>query len=106
MICPLCQHRFVLSEAACVAGCPLRGACHVICCPHCHYRFVEESSVVALAARAARWTRRSLRSASRAGKRLGRRWNVRVPGCRARARLAALDVPLDAALGAPEEALR
>jgi hypothetical protein len=43
--CPLCGGRFPRHEA-CAAGCPLAGACRTLCCPHCHYRFVEDSIVV------------------------------------------------------------
>lgn len=45
MICPLCQHRFDADEMACSSGCPLHAACKVLCCPRCHYRFVEESAI-------------------------------------------------------------
>jgi|YelNatPaOPRAMG01_1025707.scaffolds.fasta_scaffold00496_28 uncharacterized protein (DUF2225 family) len=46
--CPLCGFRFSAKEAKACSGCPLgRGKCQkVICCPHCGYGFVEESSLV------------------------------------------------------------
>jgi len=50
--CPLCGGRFPGKEA-CASGCPLAGACRTLCCPHCHYRFVEDSLV-------AGWLRRLL----------------------------------------------
>ena len=56
MQCPLCGGRFP-GRDACVAGCPLAGSCHTLCCPHCHYRFVEESTL-------ARWVGRLLRAGS------------------------------------------
>jgi len=43
--CPLCGGRFPGWEA-CQSGCPLSGSCKTLCCPHCHYRFVERSTVV------------------------------------------------------------
>ena len=41
--CPLCGGRFP-GRDSCVAGCPLAGSCRTLCCPHCSYRFVEEST--------------------------------------------------------------
>jgi hypothetical protein len=35
----------------CHTGCPLHRACKVVCCPHCHYSYVEESTVVSLVKR-------------------------------------------------------
>jgi hypothetical protein len=52
MQCPLCGGRFPGRES-CVAGCPLPASCRTVCCPHCHYRFVEESTL-------ARWVGRLL----------------------------------------------
>ncbi|HVN75807.1 MAG TPA: hypothetical protein VMT19_05775 [Thermoanaerobaculaceae bacterium] len=43
--CPLCGGRFHGQEA-CANGCPLSGSCRTLCCPYCHYRFVEQSAVV------------------------------------------------------------
>ena len=48
--CPLCGRHFPRREA-CAAGCPLAGACRTLCCPHCHYRFVEDSTLVRWAAK-------------------------------------------------------
>jgi hypothetical protein len=42
--CPLCGGRFPGRES-CVAGCPVSHSCRTVCCPHCHYRFVEESTL-------------------------------------------------------------
>lgn len=42
--CPLCGGRFPRRDA-CVVGCPLAGSCKTLCCPHCSYRFVEESTL-------------------------------------------------------------
>jgi hypothetical protein len=53
--CPLCGGWFP-GRDACVAGCPLAGSCRTLCCPHCHYRFVEESTI-------ARWVGRLLHGA-------------------------------------------
>ena len=47
--CPLCGGRFAGKES-CPSGCPLSANCRTLCCPHCHYRFVEDSTV-------ARWVR-------------------------------------------------
>lgn len=30
----------------CNTGCPMHRACKVLCCPRCHYEFVEESVIV------------------------------------------------------------
>ncbi|MFN0152729.1 MAG: hypothetical protein ACKVU1_18655 [bacterium] len=46
MICPLCQHRFNEDEMPCNTGCPMHRMCKVLCCPRCHYEFVEESVIV------------------------------------------------------------
>lgn len=46
MICPLCQHRFEAADMPCNTGCPMHRACKVLCCPRCHYEFVEESVIV------------------------------------------------------------
>jgi C4-type Zn-finger protein len=42
--CPLCGERFPRRDS-CVVGCPFAGSCKTLCCPHCHYRFVEESTL-------------------------------------------------------------
>ncbi len=54
--CPLCGGRFPGVEA-CQAGCPLSGSCKTLCCPHCHYRFVEHSAVVGWVGRLLKGTR-------------------------------------------------
>lgn len=51
MTCPLCQAHFEKEEMICSSACPLHGACKVVCCPHCHYSFVEDSTVVKIARR-------------------------------------------------------
>lgn len=43
--CPLCGCHFPRQDA-CPSGCPLAGHCKTVCCPNCHYRFVEESGVI------------------------------------------------------------
>ncbi len=48
--CPLCGGRFAGKES-CPEGCPLAGGCRTLYCPHCHYRFVEDSTL-------ARWVSR------------------------------------------------
>ena len=50
MTCPLCGTSFP-PEAACAVGCPLAGHCETLCCPNCHYRFVEESTLTRWLAR-------------------------------------------------------
>lgn len=58
MTCPLCQYQFERSQAGC-SHCPMAGACHVICCPNCHYQFVEHSAIVDFFRRlAGRWLHR------------------------------------------------
>jgi len=52
--CPLCGKRFPGQEA-CVVGCPFAGSCQTLCCPHCDYRFVEDSKLT-------RWVGRLLRA--------------------------------------------
>ncbi len=42
--CPLCGATFP-AEAACPSGCPMSKSCRTLCCPHCHYRFVNTSVV-------------------------------------------------------------
>jgi hypothetical protein len=53
VICPLCQHRFAEHEMPCNSGCPMSRTCRVLCCPRCHYEFVEESAIVNLVKRVA-----------------------------------------------------
>jgi len=43
--CPLCGRHFPAREA-CPSGCPLAAHCHSLCCPHCHYSFIEDDSAV------------------------------------------------------------
>lgn len=43
--CPLCGGRFP-GRDVCASGCPLAGKCHTLCCPHCGYQFVVESTLV------------------------------------------------------------
>lgn len=46
--CPLCGFRFrrALAPEGCGA-CPLGGNCrNRLCCPHCHYSWVDESPLV------------------------------------------------------------
>ncbi len=56
VVCPLCGGSFP-GRHACVEGCPLAGSCRTLCCPHCHYRFVEESTLIRFVGRVVRWTR-------------------------------------------------
>jgi hypothetical protein len=55
--CPLCGGRFPGREG-CVAGCPLAGSCRTLCCPHCHYHFIEESSLARWVGKLVQWGRR------------------------------------------------
>jgi hypothetical protein len=45
--CPLCGRHFP-SQEGCSVSCPLHARCHTLCCPHCNYRFVEDSAIVRL----------------------------------------------------------
>jgi hypothetical protein len=45
LTCPLCNGTFPGREA-CPSGCPLARNCHTLCCPHCGYQFVVESTLV------------------------------------------------------------
>ncbi len=47
-LCPLCGHRFPKGTRDCRPGCPFRKNCGLICCPHCHYQFLEDSKLVGL----------------------------------------------------------
>lgn len=42
--CPLCGGTFA-EENHCNV-CPMNTHCHILCCPHCGYSFVERSSLV------------------------------------------------------------
>jgi hypothetical protein len=42
--CPLCGGGFAEQHHCSV--CPLSARCHILCCPHCGYSFVERSGVV------------------------------------------------------------
>lgn len=42
--CPLCGARFP-GRSACPSGCPLAANCKTLCCPHCGYQFVVESTL-------------------------------------------------------------
>ena len=45
-VCPVCGYRFdPVSNKACV-GCPVGTKCDMVCCPNCHYGWVESSSIV------------------------------------------------------------
>lgn len=55
--CPLCGAEFPDREA-CPAGCPMAKGCHTLCCPYCHYRFVQESSLTRFIGRLVRRRRR------------------------------------------------
>ena len=48
--CPLCGGRFP-GRASCPSGCPMARSCRTLCCPHCGYRFVQDSAVVDLVRR-------------------------------------------------------
>jgi hypothetical protein len=52
--CPLCGGMFPGREA-CASGCPLSGSCRTLCCPHCHYRFVEDSVLARFVGRLVSW---------------------------------------------------
>ena len=43
--CPLCGNIIEKENHAC-GGCPFGKACGLICCPRCHYQFVEESKTL------------------------------------------------------------
>jgi hypothetical protein len=38
--CALCGYEFA-PVASCPSGCPLKGACHFVCCPRCGYQNVD-----------------------------------------------------------------
>jgi len=47
--CPLCGYTFDEHDASCRRDCAVhRGGCARICCPHCHYSFVEDSATLRL----------------------------------------------------------
>lgn len=46
--CPLCGNIFQKETHGCAKGCPFRKTCDLVCCPRCHYQFVEESKTVQL----------------------------------------------------------
>ncbi len=45
MKCLLCGFEFSPKEAQC-SGCAVSKGCNVICCPHCGYHMVGDSSVL------------------------------------------------------------
>lgn len=45
MKCPLCGNVFSDYTYACET-CPLNKNCKLICCPHCNYKFPQESKIV------------------------------------------------------------
>lgn len=43
--CPLCGYRFNPDEVKNIcAACPVNYGCNKICCPNCHYSWLESSS--------------------------------------------------------------
>ncbi|HBC46118.1 MAG TPA: hypothetical protein DEO84_06160 [candidate division Zixibacteria bacterium] len=44
--CPVCGYRFDESARSSCATCPVGPKCNMICCPNCHYSWVESSSWV------------------------------------------------------------
>lgn len=42
--CPLCGYRYENSPEKCVR-CPMGRNCKVLCCPHCGYQVVDDTSV-------------------------------------------------------------
>jgi len=57
--CPLCGNIFEKDLGICPGGCPLGKACSLVCCPRCHYQFVEESKTVNLFKRILKRKRKS-----------------------------------------------
>lgn len=54
--CPLCGGTFAEEQHCSV--CPLATHCHILCCPHCGYSFVEKSGLVDFVRRLlGRWSR-------------------------------------------------
>jgi len=43
--CPLCGGAVPTDRSRCAGRCPMAGACRILCCPHCGYGFVEDSTV-------------------------------------------------------------
>jgi len=43
--CPLCGNSFPKEDPVC-RGCFLGKSCGLICCPRCHYQFVDESRML------------------------------------------------------------
>ena len=46
MKCPLCGYEFDEKNSECHKECPLNKECSMVCCPSCHYQFVNESKTV------------------------------------------------------------
>jgi len=45
--CPLCGNIFAEDSLECPKGCLWKKkTCGLICCPRCHYQFVEESKII------------------------------------------------------------
>jgi predicted amidophosphoribosyltransferase len=44
--CPLCGYTFTQEESVCPTCCSFAKTCATVCCPHCHYRFAEDSRTV------------------------------------------------------------
>jgi len=44
--CPLCGKTFQKESNGCSAGCAFGKSCGFICCPRCHYQFVEDSKTI------------------------------------------------------------
>ena len=57
--CPLCGNIFQNDLSKCPKGCLWGKTCKLICCPRCHYQFVEESKTVNLLKRIFKGKRRS-----------------------------------------------
>ena len=43
--CPLCGGAVPSDRSHCARGCPMARNCRILCCPHCGYGFVEDSTV-------------------------------------------------------------
>ncbi len=41
MKCPLCGFEFEAQAMTCTPACPLKGACHFVCCPRCGSQIVD-----------------------------------------------------------------
>jgi len=42
--CPLCGYRFDSAFNKACSGCPVGAKCEKVCCPNCHYGWIESTS--------------------------------------------------------------